>query len=282
MIYKILTRSNPSYKDLIEYILDETKNKTPEIFTHNLRSDANDIAGLTREFIENESFRRYRRGDQIYMSHEIIAFSDEDQEKITLELIQDMVQKYIQLRGIEGVYFGAVHRNTESVHVQLCVSGLKYRTGMSHHIDRDKLKKLKVDLQAYQKENYPQLYNSLPQHGRNKDYVTDRAWHAKHKEERNRQKEQIKNTITKCLTKAKTQKEFLKLLQHHNLQYYERNGIPTGIMIDNTKFRFSRMDINLEQLHSLPIDLTEEQRALKEIEQLRHARELHHKTTIER
>ena len=282
MIYKILTRSNPSYKSLIEYILNETKNEKPEIFTHNLRSDNSNISGLTREYMENESFRIFSRSDQNYLNHEILSFSDEDASKVNPELLQDIVQKYITLRGNEGIYFGAVHRNTESVHVHICVSGLKYRTGKSHHIPRDKLKQLKIELQEYQKEKYPELYNSLPEHSSGRDYVTDRLWYAKHRDERNIQKEQIKNIITACLNKANTQKDFLELLQKQNLHYYERKGIPTGIMIDNTKFRFSRLDIDLVRLKALHLDITEEKQILKEIEAIRQFREQHQDTSIER
>lgn len=273
MIYKILTRSTPSYKSLIEYILNESKNEKPETFTQNLRSNQIDIERITKEYIENESFRIFRRSDQNYLNHEILSFSDEDSSKVTPELLQSMVQKYITLRGKDGVYFGAVHRNTESVHVHICVSGLKYRTGKSHHIPKDKLKQLKIDLQTYQKEKYPELYNSLPEHGRGRDYMTDRLWYARKKDERNIQKEHIKNTINKCLNKAKTQMEFLQLLQKQNLHYYERKGIPTGIVVDNTKFRFNRLDIDLEHLQLLPTDLTEEQKTFAEIQRIRELRE---------
>ena len=282
MIYKILTRSTPSFKSIITYILDESKNKQLEIFSHNIRSDNLNIERLTKEYIENESFRTYRRSDQNYLNHEILSFSDEDTSKVTTELLQDMVQKYISLRGKDGIYFGAVHRNTESIHVHLCVSGLKYRTGKSHHIPRDKLKQLKIELQEYQKEKYPELYNSLPEHGRARDYVTDWLWYAKHRDERNIQKEQIKNIINACLNQAKTQKTFLELLQKQNLHYYERKGIPTGIMIDNTKFRFSRLDIDLLRLKALPLNITEEQQILKEIEAIRKFREEHQDAIIER
>lgn len=64
------------------------KNANPHI-THNLRSD--DIDGMVREFIENESFRRTFRSDQVYLFHEILSMgANEDGRAITPEVMDDL------------------------------------------------------------------------------------------------------------------------------------------------------------------------------------------------
>src|ERR1700722_13148521 len=118
-IVKVLSRHSPSYASLIQYILRyivnvEKTNKEP-IYTNNLRS--NTTAGYTREFIENEAFRKHTRSDQIHLFHEIVSFgADENKELITPEMINDLAQEYMRLRGNTGVMLGAAHRDKAHVH----------------------------------------------------------------------------------------------------------------------------------------------------------------------
>jgi len=272
-----MTRSTPSYNGLINYILNENKVPDRQIFTHNLRSNNSDIKGLAKEFLMNESFRNFNRSDQIYLNHEIISFSALDSPKITPDILSDIMEKYVSLRGSNGVYLGAIHVDKEHIHLHIAVSGLTYRTGKSFYLPKDKLIELKKELQDYQKEKYPELKHSLPKHGGRKEYLTDREWQANKKEGRNSIKEKITPIVQFAFEKAGTQKEFLDLLSKHNLHYYERNGVPTGLVVDETKIRFTRLGISKEQINKLPMDLTEDKKALKEIEKLRQEKENHSK-----
>ncbi|HVW97065.1 MAG TPA: relaxase/mobilization nuclease domain-containing protein [Mucilaginibacter sp.] len=279
-ILKILSRHNPSYKSLIEYILQDGKTAKPEIFTHNLRSDT--VAGYTKEFIENESFRQHSRSDQVYLFHEILSFNaSEDASKITSEVMQDITGEYIRLRGHEGVMLGAVHRDKEHVHVHMCVSALKFRTGTSFRLSKNELRELKVSLQAYHKQKYPEISKSFPNHGNGKAYVRNSQWHAVQREQRNLLKGHINDKVRSCFEKAASQKEFLELLSEENLHHYERGGKPYGIEYEDTKFRFSGL-LEPEQLEALPVDVSEEEKALGEISSIREEREDKEREDIER
>lgn len=270
-VVKILSRHNPSYTSLINYILKEGKNERPEVITHNLHSTT--AEGYTKEFAENESFRRHSRSDQVYLFHEIISFNaKEDNSKITPETIRDIAKEYIRLRGHEGVMLGAVHRDKDHVHVHMAVSALKFRTGTSFRLSKAELRELKVSLQEYHKQRYPEISKSFPEHGKGKAYLKDAKWYALHKEQRNLLKEQINDKVRSCFEKATSQKEFLELLREENLHHYERNGIVKGIEYEDSKFRFSGL-LEYEQFESLPVDLTEEDKALDEIRSIREERE---------
>ncbi|MDP1728495.1 MAG: relaxase/mobilization nuclease domain-containing protein [Bacteroidota bacterium] len=282
MIYKVMTRSTPTYKGLIEYILNESKTPDSHIFTHNLRSKKRDVKNITKEFIENESYRKYSRSDQVFLNHEIISFSNMDSVKIQPAMIQDIMNRYISLRGENGVYLASVHQDTSQIHVHIMVSGLQYRSGRSFYIPKDKLFKLKKDLQEYQKEKYPEISYSLPNHGSKREYVTDRKWFAKHKEDRSIEKVILQKTIKEAFEISSTQKEFLNLLAKQNLHYYERSGSPAGIISGNSKFRFSRLGISKELFNDLPFDFTEESQALKEIELIRKSRNVNTNIEMER
>jgi hypothetical protein len=268
-VVKILSRHNPSYASLINYILQDGKNEKPEIISHNLRSDT--IPGYTKGFIENESLRQHTRSDQVYLFHEIISFNAKE-DNISTDIIKDIATEYMRLRGNEGLMIGAVHRDKEHVHFHMCVSALKFRTGTSFRLSKAELRELKVSLQEYHKQKYPEISKSFPEHGKGKAYLKDGQWYTLHKEQRNLLKDQINNKVRSCFEKATSQKEFLELLREEDLHHYERGGKPYGIEYEDTHFRFSSL-LEPEQFESLPIDLDEEEQALAEISSIREERE---------
>jgi hypothetical protein len=268
-IVKILSRHSPSYRSLLQYILNEAK--AGQVFTHNLRS--NTIAGYVKELIENESFRKHSRSDQVYLTHEILSFSaNEDAKHLTDGMLADVTKEYIRLRGQAGVMLGAVHRDKDHVHIHFCVSALEFRTGKSFGLSKAALRGLKIQLQDFHRLKYPEISQSFPQHGMGKSYLKDRAWQAQHREERTQLKGRMITIVRDCFNKAGSQQNFLELLRNHDLHHYERSGKPAGIEYEGMKFRFSRL-LEKEQFESLPVDLSEEQRVLQELTVIREQRQ---------
>ena len=269
-IVKVLARHNPSYGSLIEYLSKEGKSKNgkPAILTHNFKGI--DKPAWVQELMQNESFRRYPKATQIFLYHTIISFSNlENKELITEEVLQDLANQYINLRGNNGMYLLAFHGDKEHQHIHVLESGLQYRTGMAHRLSHQDLHELKTQFQEYHKEHYPFLTHSLPEHGKGKDYTKDNEYYGK--EKRTNIKETIKQQVQDLFSQATSQQHFLQLLQENNLNHYERNGKITGIVFEDMKFRFSRLDIELDE-KSIDLKLSkEEQQVLDEISELRNA-----------
>jgi len=268
-IVKILSRHSPSYASLIKYILryivNDAKTNTGQMYTNNLRSDT--MSGYINEFIENEAFRKHSRTDQIHLFHEIVSFgADEDKEIITPEMIDDLAHSYIRLRGNTGVMLGAVHRDREHIHLHFCVSALHYRTGMSFGLNKSQMLELKQSFQNYHKERYPELTKSAPNHGNRTKYINHAEWHRQ-------QREQIVAIVQQCHAEATSQQHFLELLRNNELPHYERGGSATGIEYGGVKFRFSRL-LEKSQFESLPIDRSEQDAALLEIQNIREKQQL--------
>lgn len=263
-IVKILSRHSPTYATLVRYVLqyagNEVKTRGTIVYTQNLRSDS--VDGYIREFIENEAFRRTRRKDSISLYHEIISFNSIEKRHIfTQGVIEDLAHEYMRLRGDKAVILAYPHFDQSHIHLHFCVSALQYRTGISAGLSKQKLQELKLAFQHYHKEHYPELTKSEPQHGRGGAYLTHGQWHAKRSDE-------IAHIIQQCFDMATTQNDFLASLRDAGLHHYERNGIPTGIAYKGAKFRFSRL-LGERELDSLPIDRSEEERALAEIRVIR-------------
>jgi hypothetical protein len=259
-IVKILARHNPSYASLIRYILNEDKSNKMQIFTNNLSSD--NIAGYVQEFVENEAFRRQARTDQVYLYHEVISFNSlENRNLFTPDVLDDLVQEYIRLRGNTGVLIGAVHYDKEHVHVHFCVSALAFRTGKSFGLSKARLLELKLSFQEYHRQRYPDLDKSTVEHGKDMPYLRHGQWHAN-------QRQLIADKAKRCFAQAKSQQQFLELLRAERLDYYERHGRPAGIDANGVKIGFSRL-LDGMRLDALPAERNEEERALHEIRRIR-------------
>lgn len=274
-IVKILTRSTPSYGSLIDYLQKEGKGRggtRPEIITHNFRGTTRDE--WLQEFKENEAWRQRPRSNQIYLYHEIISFHHKDAATITRDMLEAMTEEYINLRGPDGMYLCAIHDfEDKQPHVHCAVSGVKFKTGMAHRLTKETLRELKVNLQEFQKDRWEkEMSHSLPNHGAGREYQTDAEYFLqKRKNERTNAKETLQRQVAEIYKEAKSQADYLQRLQNAGFLYYERNGVPTGIMLEDSdlKFRFSRLETPLEEL---PVERSEEERVLEEIRAIREAR----------
>lgn len=268
-VIKILSRHTPSYGSLINYILRETANEKPQVISHNLHSIDPELA--TKEFILNESFSINNRENKVFLTHELLSFSNQDTKKMTPEILEDIAKKYLELRAMNGLVIGALHRDKDHTHWHFAVSGTKIYEGTAMRLSHKELKSIKTQLQEYYIAKYPQLEKSLCNHGsKAKEYVKDKQ---RFKEQRENLKPSVQQTVAYCLDIANSKANFLDLLQINGLLHYERNlGEPTGVIANDMKFRFNRLDIDMEKMNTLPLD-SEEQRILREIQSLRDQRQ---------
>lgn len=278
MIYKTLSRhSAGSYGSLISYITKEGKGKDNgpvHVFTHNFRGAT--PKEWIHEFKVNESYRKHPRADQVLLRHSILSLSpEEDPQYATREVMEDLARKYIELRGEDGMYIVGIHEEKSHLHAHIAESGLKLYTGMAHRMTKDDMHRIKVELQQYQKDKYPQLSFSLADHGKGAEYLRDAEYFLKKRNERTLTKETIRQKVAEAYTQSKTQKEFLELLRDgHGLLHYERNGRMQGLVdAEGTRFRFSRLDVDIEALPIDVVERSEEERILEEIQAIRQERE---------
>ncbi len=251
MIVKLLSRRNQSYHQLIRYIL---RNKEPnmdghQVFTRNVRSK--DIDGMVSEFLQNEEFRRVHRSNHIKMYHEYISLSANETVKIKDEVIKDLAEKYMELRGTDGMFVGSTHRDRDHVHVHFISSSLRFKTGEAFRMSKAGLQELKDEFQTYHKEKYPELTESFCNHGSGKRYVKDREFFAKTKQDRAKLKDEVQEKVQSIFKTSKSIEEFLEKLQMEGLHHYERRGVATGLVINDTKVRFTRLGIDGDALEVL-------------------------------
>lgn len=270
MFVKILSRKNPSYRQLAEYILkDRSPSKSAkDIIKHNIKGST--IDAIVKEFERNESFRTFTRKDQIALYHEIISLSSNEENFIPDEVMIDLCQKYMDLRGSKGMYLAALHRDTEHCHAHVMTSALEYVSGRAHRITKSALQDIKLLLQEYHLQKYPEITESFCDHSRGRSFAKNKEYHRRHKEERTRLKETVQQQVQDLFKQSKNLNEFLASLRDNGIHHYERNGIATGITIGETKIRFQRLGVTIDEIEQLKRpEIKQDEKEVPNIKQLK-------------
>lgn len=157
-------------------------------------------------------------------------------------MIRDMAYEFIRLRGDKIMYCGSIHRDKQA-HVHLSASApLDYS---SPRISKARFAQIKHELTEYQREKYPELVNSLPEHGRKLRGLLQSPTHIPGRTEL--QKVQLVKTILGAQKQCSSLKQFIEELTAHNLIPYYRGEEQalTGIVFNGKKYRFRTLGVDL-------------------------------------
>ena len=229
------------------YVTKEEKTlKNPDgssvVFRHNIFGQ--NLSQVEQEYMQNEMKRLVHRSNNLKVMHTILAFSPLDNEKIDVNILQDLTRKYFELLNPNALYFATVHQDTDNFHVHIVVSPTDIM-GNSIRISQEEFETLKIDLQEYQKATYPELAASIVEHGaEEKDYNKPDYWQ---KDGDIPKKEQLRQSLTAAFDLSHNRQEFLDLLHEDGLTTYERGGESVGITSERN-YRFKTLGIDLTEL----------------------------------
>jgi hypothetical protein len=255
MIIKIKSHKGASPTKLLNYMLHDKdrlfdKDGRSFIVTHNLKG--NTIKSWEKQFLENESHRLVHRKDSVKFTHEILSWSREDADKISLQKLEDMTRKYLELRNPNGMYLAVPHTDKSHYHCHIIASGVAYRTGKSLHPSRPVLLKLQKEIQDYQIEKYPELSHSIVQHGKKeKSLQSEKEYQYKLRTGRESDKSLLIGILKTSYKKALSKTDFFEILHLPDVSTYSRSGKVTGVVYKGRKFRFSRLGFAVERLDEL-------------------------------
>lgn len=275
MILKTLSRKSNTGQ-LVQYICryifkDEGKNLNAStdnkfILKHNIRSRSLD--GFIKEFRVNEAYRLVHRKDSVKLFHNILSFSPTSTSYINDKMLKEIFKKFVQERGSNNLYVGTKHCDKDHIHLHIAVSGTQLN-GRSSRISKQKLHHIKIELDKYQKEKYPELIDSLPEHGKGKK-LNKEAVLQKIKGAREVNKQSIYTSLETAYTTANSLDHFLSNLKTFEQEPYYRNNRLQGIWYQGKKYRLNRMGFDETALSKLDIVKTNEERNLSELKNLRY------------
>ncbi|MEM7085226.1 MAG: hypothetical protein AAF489_03540 [Bacteroidota bacterium] len=175
MIVKSISHTlRKSPTELIKYIFDGRKplldpEGNPLYFKRNVRSYDKDK--WKKSFNQLEQNRQSHYGNKSVVAyHEVISFHPESTKHLNRALIKDLVNRYIELRCNDQIVVGGTHFEADGKnwHTHLIFSGIKQSDGRSARISQARFEAIKKELQKYQMEKYPEISDSVVEHGRKK------------------------------------------------------------------------------------------------------------------
>ena len=238
---------------------------------HNLRSRS--IEGWAKELNANEALRVHRRKDNILLYHTILSFSDKDKEHITPSLLKDISKKFVEFRGKDNIYLAAAHHDKDHVHLHIIMSGTKYMTGESNRISKKEFHELKLAMDTYQKQKYPMLNNSLPDHGKSSPKIlTEKEHQLQTRGGKLSQKQQVVQAVETLYNQSRSLDHFLFQLQSEGYEPYSRGGKLYGVEKNDRRYRFKTIGYDGTRLDELDRQRDDEERELQELCDLRESR----------
>nr|WP_158867540.1 relaxase/mobilization nuclease domain-containing protein [Maribellus comscasis] len=248
------------YRRLVNYIMsDRGRVRADNTFTicHNLRST--DTEEIIKEFVANDTFRK-RRKRSVVAYHEMITFSPKDADSLNLEVLEDISRKYIELRGDRALCLAVPHLENKSLHVHFCFSGTEYRSPKTLRLDNKAFRELRLEMERFQQEQYPELKNSL---------VYLNAWEKQQVKEQGKlqlsapeeqlkkrtgkatDKEQLSSLVQHCFQNSASRDDFFQKLISEGLELYQYRNKVNGLLWKGRKFRFRTLTLTNTQLAQL-------------------------------
>ncbi len=255
MIVKIKSNKKPTFRSLLKYMFnnkERLKDSSHKSFTltHNLKGTG--IENWHTQLKENEKFRKVKRSNSVYFTHEILSWHKDDSKHLTLDKMEAMTKEYITKRNPRGMYVATAHFDKGHYHVHVLASGIENKTGRALRLSRTELSYLKKGMQEHQIVKYPELKKSIVEVGKKvKGRLTDNEYQLKMRTDRATDKDQLLEIIKVCYKKASTLESFYKLLEEKKVTTYERAGKLIGVVYNKAKFRFSRLEIPEAQMNYL-------------------------------
>ena len=252
-------KTTRSFTSVLNYIFRENEKDNGFVVTKFIKGKGLSVEELGQQLLHNEQFRLNKRKNNVLLYMDILSFHPRDAERLTNDKLHQIALKYLSLRAPKSIAIATVHKNEKNhVHLHICFSGVEYKTGKSIRITKEDFQKLKLEMEKYQQEVFPELILSKIKHEKS---IVPKKQLLKENEKILEsfggisEKQQLLKILADVFTISKTQKDFHLKLQEKGLQLYSRNGTFAGIQA-NRKFRFKTLGYTSEILQQLEQDPT--------------------------
>ena len=250
MIVKSIAHKGPSYRSLLQYMF-RGADEDSIVVTHNVTSQ--DIDGWVKEYRECEKYRENtRRSDATFLDHQVLSFHTNDVSKVHPSTLRDITEKFIDMRGPNTLAVATSHQETGTTHVHVAFSQIDL-LGKNITMSIPEYRKLKQDLQLYQLEKYPELTQSVADHGRTKrDIIREKHLAKQNLPYQTPRRDELAVAAKTAISLADNFESFEQALEKHGLSIYLRGGKVTGIRSNtNKKYRLSTLGITEQDLEQL-------------------------------
>jgi len=247
MILKTTRWKKKNINYLINYIdNDKGRNNINELtfsIFHNIGQANTESA--KEAFKVNETFRKQRKNGVI-VYHEILSFHKKDNEYLNIHILEDIAQKYIEIRGNNALCFAKPHLKDTNIHIHFAFSGTEYKSSRTLRMDNNTFKRNRIAIEQYQIEHYPKLINSIVYHKekkkqKRKNKIKNKEYQTKKRTSKELDKEILTQTLNEYFSIAKTYDKFCEILKNNGFELYKYRDKVNGIIYNKRKYRFNTL-----------------------------------------
>lgn len=127
---------------------------------HNLRATDDDLPAIEREFVNDCRNVQYRR-DGIMLFHEIISVAENDRDKVTEQMLNDLARHYLHFRAPDAKAYAKAQFDTDNPHIHILISANRIGGSTKLRLSKFDFGSAKRDLEKFQREKYPELNHSI-------------------------------------------------------------------------------------------------------------------------
>lgn len=278
MIIKGHRLHKKNFAEKLQYI-DSDRGRSEKGVSFELYQNVREASldGALEAFKANDAYRKKIKNG-VVMYHDMLSFSKLDSQKMNVEMLRDMTERYIALRAEGAVVYAKPHVSNENLHVHVLISGTQYRSSKTLRLDNQKFMGVRKQMEYYQREYYPELTDSLV-YTKDKERVIDKGMEQQEHIPPMRQQERDKNSRAvkayelhkrvkgnkisdkermKILLKAsyevsESRADFYDRLQNQGIELYRRGKKQEiqGISLNNRHYRFGTLGVSKEMLEVL-------------------------------
>jgi hypothetical protein len=233
MIIKSKARKSiKAVKQLLEYVMRQDALYRDEsgrtlFIRNNIRGHG--LSDWCREFSLNEASRVRKMKGVNAVYHEILSWHELDREAITLTKLEAMAREYIRLRNPNALVLAVAHQDKGHVHIHFVISGVEKGSGKSLRISKEAFRDMKLSMEQYQRAKFPELEYSKVNHKQSQTKnPTDKEYQIKLKGKIS-EKEKLMADVNLIQQIARTEEQFIQMLQEMGYRPYYRNGRFSGV-----------------------------------------------------
>lgn len=242
-----MARKDPSFGQLVSYM---EKDDGDRVLFHNFFGhDRIRREEIVREFEENSGrLPKRRNGNALY--HEILSFSAGHSvgREEARRILSDVGYEYLKLRAPGQLAYGTLHRDTDHLHLHLCVSANELGKSKRVRLSKREFSDIQKSIENLVRERYPELnqervYTKGRDHERVKTASREQAY--KDRTGSASRKEGLAGLVHGLLEYAGTRQELDALLARQGFRLYRR-GKTVGLEgPDGKKHRLKTLGLDL-------------------------------------
>lgn len=232
MIIKSMSRKSKTFGQLLQYLVAPGVTQIGPPWLHNLRARDGDLDDIRREFFQNSGHLPQRKNGNV-LYHEILSFAAEDQEHITLPMLEDLARFYMERRAPYALGYARTHLNTDCPHIHVVISANNFGSSRRLRLSQAEFARIQREVEQYQQERYPQVTHSIAQGRQRADRQRLRQTRGERESQRRgagqtSRKESVAAVVRSELALAASGAECFRRLLEQRLRLYKR-GKSVGV-----------------------------------------------------